>query len=135
MKQLMAVIVAGAITGCAPSTEIVKSWKELAVSLPPKDTCKSLIVALVKDEGSRRVIEDQLVKRIGPNCCLHLYYPGNAKGASNAQLSEKLEGGYNYILLMRLADIEKETSMYLEYNRFMVGMALLWIWRGMYSSP
>ena len=67
MKQVIfSVFVFAAMASCGPSTQIEKSWKDPGA--PPVDkTAKVFVVATVKDETSRRVIEDQLVKRIGSN--------------------------------------------------------------------
>src|SRR5689334_9642690 len=49
---------------CSPSTKIVKSWKDPNATLAPNPNRKVYVVAMVKDEGSRRVIEDEIVSRL-----------------------------------------------------------------------
>ena len=67
MKQLIStVLIVALMIGCSPSTQIVKSWHDPS-SGQANPAGKTLVIALVKDETSRRVIEDQLVKRIGAN--------------------------------------------------------------------
>lgn len=95
---------------------------------------------MVKDETSRRVIEDQLSKRLG-NGAVSSYTIVSSemlKGASEDALRQKVtEGNFTHILLMRLADIEKETSyvpgtttsFYGGYGRYYGYGA------GMYSTP
>lgn len=76
-------------------------------------TNKTLVIAMVKDETSRRVIEDQLVKRMNANAVASytLISADMLKEASSDKFAEKLkQEKYNYVLLMRLADVEKETS-------------------------
>ena len=68
MVQLILItLVISGIPACGPSTEIVKTWQEPNVTLSQSTAGKTLVMAMVKDETSRRVIEDQLVKRIGSN--------------------------------------------------------------------
>ena len=74
---------------------------------------KSLVVALVKDESSRRVIEDELVKRLSASAVAsYKVIPSElVKTASEEALNEQIKsGGFTHILVMRLADVEKETS-------------------------
>lgn len=113
MKQLISmVLIVALIAGCSPSTQIVKSWHDPAPAQLDKSG-KTLVIALVKDETSRRVIEDQLVKRIGANAVASYTFltPELIKSADSSVLDRKLkEENYTYILLMRLADVENETS-------------------------
>jgi hypothetical protein len=113
MKQLiLTVFIAAAIAGCSPSTQIVKSWQEPNATVQASAS-KILVMAIVKDETSRRVIEDELVKRIGSNAVASytVFTADMLKEASDQKFSEKLmQDKYNYVLLMRLADVEKETS-------------------------
>ncbi|HNP23846.1 MAG TPA: hypothetical protein PKM63_20060 [Panacibacter sp.] len=139
-KLLFTVIIAASIVGCSPSTQIVKSWQEPNVSLSRSASNKVLVVAMVKDESSRRVIEDQLVKRIGTNATASYNFINTdmLKEANGDKFMDKLkQDNYNYVLMMRLADVEKETSyvpgtttgFYGGYGRFYGYGA------GMYSNP
>ncbi|HEY6504623.1 MAG TPA: hypothetical protein VIZ28_11660 [Chitinophagaceae bacterium] len=114
MKQLMLVVViAGTIAGCGPSTKIVKSWQEPGASVTAVAPNKVLVVAMVKDEAARRVIEDNLVKRIGSTAVPSYTVITDAmiKEASGDKFSEKLkQDKFTHVVLMRLADVEKETS-------------------------
>jgi hypothetical protein len=67
----------------------------------------------VKDETSRRVIEDELAKRLkGASMVSYsMLTTEMLKVASDEDLRQMVEkDGFTHILLMRLADIEKETS-------------------------
>lgn len=111
--SLLPVITAITMIGCGPSTQIVKTWQEPTATIQANAADKTLAMALVKDETSRRVIEDELVKRMGSNAIASYTFitPDMLKEASVEQLSDKLKrDNYRYILLMRLADVEKETS-------------------------
>ena len=68
MKPLiLTAVIAGLMIGCSPSTQIVKSWQEPNTTIQASALNKILVMAIVKDESSCRVIEDQLVKRIDSN--------------------------------------------------------------------
>jgi hypothetical protein len=113
MKNLiLSVLVVSALSSCGPSTKIEKSWREPGSTVSPSPQNKALVVAMVKDEGSRRVIEDELVKRLN-NMAVVSYkiLPMEVmKSASDEALNKHLkDSGFTHILLMRLADIEKET--------------------------
>jgi hypothetical protein len=140
-KLIFAAFIASSFVSCGPSTEIVKSWQEpgASVSTAAPDS-KVLAVALVKDESSRRIVEDQLVKRIGAKATASytLLTPDMVKSGGEAALNEKItQGKFTHVVLMRLADVEKETSyvpgtttgFYGGYGRYYGYGA------GMYSTP
>ena len=106
---ILSVLVSAALVSCGPSTKIEKTWMEPGASVTPGASNKTMVIALVKDETSRRVIEDQLAKRIGGSATSS--YTMLPNGSTEDQLKQKLtEGNYTHVLLMRLADVEKETS-------------------------
>ena len=132
---ILSVFVIATLVSCGPSTKIEKSWQEPGASVTPSATNKVLAIALVKDETSRRVIEDQLVKRLNNNGVASYTIAANA---TEEVLNQKItEGKFTHVLLMRLADVEKETSyvpgtttsFYGGYGRYYGYGA------GMYSSP
>ena len=142
MKNLITgLIITLSIVSCSPSTQITKSWHDPNSSVQLNaPTNKFLVIALVKDEVSRRVIEDQLVKRLGANAVASYKVMSEEylKEANGDKFTEKLKADkYNYVLLMRLADMEKETSYvpgtttgyYGGYGRYYGYGA------GMYTSP
>jgi hypothetical protein len=132
---ILSALVATILVSCGPSTKIEKSWMEPGASATPSPNNKVFVVALVKDETSRRVIEDQLVKRLNNNAVASYTIAANA---TEEVLNQKIgEGKYTHVLMMRLADIEKETSYvpgtttgyYGGYGRY-YGYGY-----GMYSTP
>ena len=137
---ILSAVVMTILVSCGPSTKIEKSWMEPGASVSPSGSNKTLVVAMVKDDTSRRVIEDQLSKRIGSGAVSSYTIVSSEmlKGASEDALKQKVtEGNFTHILLMRLADIEKETSyvpgtttsFYGGYGRYYGYGA------GMYSTP
>ena len=139
-KLILPAMVAIILASCSPSTQIVKSWSEPNTTVSNDSSHKTLVVAMVKDEAARRVIEDNLVKRLkGHGVASYTIIAPEVLGkASEEYLTQKLkEGNYTNVLMMRFADIEKETSYvqgsttayYGGYGRYYGYGA------GMYSSP
>jgi hypothetical protein len=141
LKNLFLVLSISAFAACGPSTEVVKSWREPGATVAPNTAgTKVLIIGMVKDEASRRIIEDNLVKRLSNKSVASytVIAPETLKAASEDALTKFLtDGGFTHILMVRLADIEKETSYvpgtttgyYGGYGRYYGYGA------GMYSSP
>jgi hypothetical protein len=107
----------------------VKSWQEPGASVSISGEYKVLVIAMVKDETSRRVIEDQLVKRLkGKGIASYgIISPETLKVANEELLIAKLtEGKFTHVLMMRLGDVEKEltytqgsaTGFYGGYGRY-----------------
>jgi hypothetical protein len=110
---ILSAVVITTLVSCGPSTKIEKSWMEPGASVSSAAPNKALVIAMVKDETSRRVIEDQLVKRLTTPAVSSytIISTEMLKEASDAALKQKLtEGSFTHVLLMRLADVEKETS-------------------------
>src|SRR5262245_13737989 len=132
---ILSALVLTILVSCGPSTKIEKSWMEPGASVTPGANNKTLVVAMVKDETSRRVIEDQIAKRIGGGAVSS--YTIIPSGGEDALKQKVTEGNFTHVLLMRLADIEKETSYvpgtttgyYGGYGRY-YGYGY-----GMYSTP
>jgi hypothetical protein len=113
MKKLLFVLGVSAFIGCGPSTSIEKSWHEPGATVTPSGNQKVFVIGMVKDESSRRIIEDNLVKRIKvPSVQSYTVLTEDMiKAAKEDALGELLsKGGYTHVLMVRLADVEKETS-------------------------
>ncbi|MBC5773646.1 hypothetical protein H8S95_06195 [Pontibacter sp. KCTC 32443] len=109
---LIAVFVVVFMVACGPTTQIVKSWRDPGATVTQAANNKILVIAMVKDETSRRVVEDQLVKRMtGKAVASYSMLNSEAmKSGGEAALNNMLtDGQYTHILMVRLADIEEET--------------------------
>lgn len=105
--------IAGFIVSCSPSTQVLKSWKDPASSVSPSDTGKVFIIAMVKDETSRRTVEDELAKRVkGRGVPSYTVMPADVlKQEDPKGLEAELKsGGYGHVILMRLSNVENEVS-------------------------
>ena len=137
---ILSLIVISTLVSCGPSTKMEKSWMEPGASVTASAPNKVLVIAMVKDETSRRVIEDHLVKRVSGTgvASYTLVSTDMLKEASDEALKKIVtDGKFTHIILMRLADVEKETSyvpgtttsFYGGYGRYYGYGA------GMYSTP
>jgi hypothetical protein len=111
-KLIVSAYIATALFSCSPSTKIVKSWMEPGASVTPGSANKILVIGIVKDESSRRIIEDELVKRITSTAVASYstLTPEMLKAGGDEGLNQQLkQGQYTHVLIMRLADVEKET--------------------------
>jgi hypothetical protein len=111
-NMILTLLVICGLVSCGPSTKIEKTWMEPGASVTAGSQNKVMVIALVKDETSRRVIEDELVKRMANAAASYKVLTTDMiKAADDKALDNMLaQGGFTHILLMRLADIEKETS-------------------------
>jgi hypothetical protein len=140
MKKLIFVSALIGMIACSPSTQIVKSWRDPGSVVSAAGSQKVLVIGLVKDEGSRRIVEDNLVKRLNGKgvASYSVLTEEMIKAAQEDALNQQLsKGGFTHVILVRLADIEKETSYvpgtttgyYGGYGRYYGYGA------GMYSTP
>lgn len=113
MKNFFLVLAICAFAACTPSTQIEKSWRDSNAVFSAGPDKKIFVIGMVKDEGSRRIIEDNLVKRskVPAVQSYTLIDEVSLKAADVKQLESQLEkGGFSHVLLVRLVDVEKETS-------------------------
>lgn len=110
MKQLFTVLSLSVILmSCGPSTKITSSWRDPAVTVTPETFNKVLAIAFVRDETNRRVVEDELVKRLKGKAVAS--YTLNLTAADTANLEQKLKSeGFDGAILVRLANVEKELN-------------------------
>jgi hypothetical protein len=113
MKNLFLMLAVCAFFACSPSTQIEKSWRDPNTTFTGASGQKVLIVGMVRDESSRRIIEDNLAKRskIPAVQSYTLIDEEMLKAAKEDHLSDVLQkDGFTHVLLVRLVDVEKETS-------------------------
>jgi hypothetical protein len=113
MKKLAFLLVLVGMISCSPSTQIVKSWRDPGSTVSAAGSQKVLVIGMVKDEGSRRIVEDGLVAKMNGKgvASYSIITDEMIKAAKEDHLNEKLaQGGFTHVLMVRLADIEKETS-------------------------
>jgi hypothetical protein len=115
MKKLLFVLAVSAFVfaGCGPSTEIVRSWREPSSTAAEIANGKVLVIGLIKDEASRRVVEDKLVEKISANSVpsYTLFTERMIREAKDDVVENQLgQQGFTHIIMVRLAEIEKESN-------------------------
>lgn len=111
MKRLLIAISAiSFLAACEPSTKITKSWRDPAVSIEQGTYKKVLVVALLKDESSRRIVEDALVKKLEGRGVASYTQSFSSNKDGDAVEKQLKQEGYDGAVVLRLLDIEKETS-------------------------
>ena len=140
MRLFILMMVVSTLPGCGPSTKITKSWKEPYAAYKKGESGKIMVMAMVIDAVSRRVIEDQIVKRVGATASQSylLFSDDMLRTLPPEVFEDKLKReNFKYVLLMRLADVEEETSYvqgstagyYGGYGRY------YWYGASYYSTP
>ncbi len=99
-------------SSCGPSTKIVTAWHEPGVTIQTNADKRMVVMAFVKDEGSRRIIEDQLVKRLNGKGAVSYTFINEAMIKENESAFEERvkRDKYDYVLMMRLSNVENETT-------------------------
>lgn len=113
MKRLLFILGVSAFIGCGPSTTMEKSWHEPGATVSQSGSQKVLVMGMVKDESSRRIVEDNLVKKMSGKgvASYTILTEDMVKAAKEDALEAMLtQGGFTHVLMVRLADVEKETS-------------------------
>jgi phage gp37-like protein len=59
-KYLILLIVILSLSSCGSNTTIVNSWRDPKITVAQEHFKKVLVVALVKDEASRRIAENRI---------------------------------------------------------------------------
>ena len=97
---------------CGSSTKVIKTWQEPGASVTLDNVKKALVVGFVKNETSRRIVEDQLVKRLnGKGVQSYTIFKENIANLDESEIDARVkQDGFDYILFTRLANVEKETT-------------------------
>jgi hypothetical protein len=97
--------------GCTPATTLKSSWRDPDTQVKMGQFTKVLVVAFVKNESSRRIVEDDLVKLLKAKGIASYQYLGQNSKLTETELAAKIqEDSFDGALVMRLIDKEKETE-------------------------
>jgi hypothetical protein len=114
MKHHYVVITLLCLIACTPATVAVKSWREPGSTLTATPENRTLIIAMVRDEGSRRIIEDKLAGKLRKRTTVsyELLPEVVLKNGDDKALVEVLkEGQFSHILMVRLAGINEGRTL------------------------
>ncbi len=99
------------LSACGPSTVITKSWRDPGTTVTPGYFKKPLVAALMKDEASRRVVEDNLAKRIPGAIPSYSVFGATDSKLDEAAINAKMQsGGFDGAVVVRFLSMDKETS-------------------------
>ncbi len=99
------------IASCT-STRIDSSWREPNKQIVINKLNKVLVVALLKNEASRRVAEDQMVAFLkGKGVVSYSYLDADFNKKNEREIREKIkEDGFDGAVTMSLVDVDKERN-------------------------
>jgi hypothetical protein len=111
MKKFFIALSLVILASCSSGTTIVSSWRDPDTSTAKEEFKKIMVVALVKDEATRRTAENRITA-IGPK--FHSSY--NLLNGANLGLTKEQkikilqDENYDAVVTMRLVDTTKETD-------------------------
>ena len=112
MKKLFIALVCLSLASCGSNTSIVSSWRDPNSTLAKEQFKKVLVVALVKDESSRRATENRIAS-INPQVLNPSYNYLNHQNLNLTQ-EEKLKivqtEGFDGVITLRFIRADKETQ-------------------------
>jgi hypothetical protein len=110
-KILVPILLMSFLAACGPSTKVSKSWMDPSVTAATwKPFQKVLVLGLVKDDATRRIVEDRLAAQL-PGRAIQSYKYLSATDTVDAEVEAKLvKDGFDGLVYMRLANVEQSTS-------------------------
>ena len=99
-------------TSCSSSTQITSSWREPNKEVNINNLKKVLVVALLKNETSRRKAEDQMLNYLnGKAVTSYNYSDANFNKLDEDGIINKIRGdGFDGAIILRLIDVDKEVT-------------------------
>jgi hypothetical protein len=111
MKKYLILLAAIILSGCGSNTSIVSSWRDPKITVAQEHFKKVLVVALVKDEASRRTAENRIA---ASNEIFKTSYQYLNESTSQLTKEQKLkilqDENFDGVITMRLVSTEKETN-------------------------
>ncbi len=110
MKKIICLMVLVPILLSCSSTRLVSSWKDPETTIKPGTYNKFLVAAILKDEVSRRKVEDQLVSLIkGVGVASYMYSNSNVKEVKQAEISQLMQkDSFDCAVVLKLVDVDKD---------------------------
>lgn len=110
-KYLILFIAVLALAGCGSNTSIVNSWRDPNITVAQEHFKKVLVVALVKDEASRRTAENRIAASNPIFKTSYQYLNESTKQLTQEQKLKILQDeNFDGVITMRLVSKEKETN-------------------------
>ncbi|PTT08187.1 hypothetical protein DBR27_07420 [Flavobacterium sp. HMWF030] len=110
-KYLILFIAVLALSGCGSNTSIVNSWRDPNITIAQEHFKKVLVVALVKDEASRRTAENRITASNPIFKTSYQYLNETTKQLTQEQKLKILQDeNFDGVITLRLVSKEKETN-------------------------
>ncbi|WP_149207692.1 DUF4136 domain-containing protein [Flavobacterium johnsoniae] len=110
-KYLILLIVILSLSSCGSNTTIVNSWRDPKITVAQEHFKKVLVVALVKDEASRRIAENRIAASNPIFKTSYQYLNETTKQLTQEQKLKILQDeNFDGVVTMRLVSTEKETT-------------------------
>lgn len=110
-KYLILFIAVLALSGCGSNTSIVNSWRDPNITVAQEHFKKVLVVALVKDEASRRTAENRIAASNPIFKTSYQYLNETTKQLTQDQKLKILQDeNFDGVITLRLVSKEKETN-------------------------
>ncbi|SEO11873.1 hypothetical protein SAMN05444671_0950 [Flavobacterium sp. CF108] len=110
-KYLILLIAILSLSGCGSNTTIVNSWRDPKITVAQEHFKKVLVVALVKDEASRRITENRIASSNPIFKTSYQYLNETTKELTKEQKLKILQDeNFDGVVTMRLVSTEKETT-------------------------
>jgi hypothetical protein len=111
MKRIFVVLTAILLYGCGTSSTIVSSWRDPKITISSENFKKVLVVALVKDEETRRITENRIA---ASSPIFHTSYQFLNQINNDLTNDQKLkilnDENFDGVVTMRLVSKEKQTD-------------------------
>jgi len=99
-----------AFSSCGSNTSIVNSWRDPDVTITQEQFKKVLVVALVKDEASRRITENRIAANNPVFKTSYQYLDASSTLTKEQKLKILEDENFDGVISMRLVSKEKETT-------------------------
>lgn len=110
-KHLIFLFAILVLTSCGSNTTIVNSWRDPKITVAQEHFKKVLVVALVKDEASRRVTENRIASSNPIFKTSYEYLNETTKELTKEQKLKILQDeNFDGVVTMRLVSTEQETT-------------------------
>ncbi|WP_163397664.1 hypothetical protein [Flavobacterium fluviatile] len=111
MKKCLLLVFVFMFLSCGSNTSIVNSWRDPNITVAQENFKKVLVVALLKDEASRRTAENRIAAANPIFKTSYQYLNGtNLQLTQDQKLKILNDENFDGVVTMRLVSTEKETT-------------------------
>jgi hypothetical protein len=110
MKKCFILLTFIILSACASNTSIVNSWRDPKITVAQEHFKKVLVVALVKDEASRRTAENRIAASNEVFKTSYQYLDATSTLSKEQKLKILQDENFDGVISMRLVSTEKETN-------------------------